>query len=110
MLLADAGDFLRLLLRESAIVRHLRAAEKLVTIINSEDERVHRPRSQLLLDKLDELIYAIAGWRGDAESAYRQRSIGGLFFRPPDQKGDRQESDPALCEILVCGDCSKLYK
>src|SRR6266478_435997 len=99
MLLADGGDFLRLLLREPATVCHFRAAEKLETIINSEDEHVHRARSQLLLDELDELIHAIPGRRWDAKAAHWQRSFRLLFCRRKIQSAGQQEPNPVLREV-----------
>ena len=65
----------------------------------AENEHVHRARSQLLLDKLDELIHAIDGRRRDAKAAHWQRSIRGSFCGRQIQCAEEQQADPVLREV-----------
>src|SRR2546422_955740 len=99
MLLAGPRDFLRLLLGEAVLVRHLRAAGELEPVVNPENERVHRTRRQFLLDELGELIHAVSRRSRDAESAHGQSFVCRLFRRRQIQSSGQQQTEP--CQFTL---------
>src|SRR5580765_5923686 len=106
MLLAGPRDFLRLLLGEAVLVRHLGAASELETVVNPENERVHRTRRQFLLDELDELIHAVSRRSRDAESAHGQSFVCRFLRCRQIQSTDEQQAEPcrlALATLAAWG-------
>ena len=90
---AGRGDCLRLLPGETVLVRHLGATDELKSIVHPKNERVHRTRSQFLLDEFNEFVHAISRRSRNAESARGQSFVSRLFRR---RSGEGRGEQPAV--------------